>query len=52
MAAIKISKDELGIILKKIISINDIDDVHEYVEKIADEYHIDIVEVEEEQDID
>lgn len=46
--AAKISKDELATILKGIADKANYDDMQEAIEKIADEFGIDLTEVEEE----
>lgn len=46
--AAKISKDELADILKSIADKANYDDMQEAVEKIADEYGIDLTEIDEE----
>ena len=49
--AAKISKDELAVILKNIANKGNYDDMQEEIEKTADEYGIDLTEVEEEEDV-
>lgn len=46
--AAKISKDELAVILKGIFEKGDYDEMQEQIEKVADEYGIDLTSVEEE----
>lgn len=50
--AIKISKEELATILKRLANKTDIDEVNSEIEEIAEEYNIDLSEEEEDDIID
>ena len=49
--AAKISKDELAQILKGIFAKEDFDSMQEQIEKVADEYGIDLTDIDQDEDV-